>query len=81
MSITERTNSIYWNACLKYVEGEQISNKSIRDTFKLSSRDSSLVSKSVYNAVEAKKIKVYDPNAGRKFSKYIPFWGKNVIDN
>lgn len=81
MSITERTNSIYWNACLKYVEGEQISNKSIRDTFKLSSRDSSLVSKSVYNAVEAKKIKVYDPNTGRKFSKYIPFWGKNVIDN
>lgn len=81
MSITERTNSIYWNACLKYVEGEQISNKSIRDTFKLSSRDSSLVSKAVYNAVEAKKIKVYDPNAGRKFSKYIPFWGKNVIDN
>lgn len=81
MSITERTNSIYWNACLKYVEGEQISNRSIRDTFKLSSRDSSLVSKAVYNAVEAKKIKVYDPNAGRKFSKYISFWGKNVIDN
>lgn len=81
MSITERTNSIYWNACLKYVEGKQISNKTIRDTFKLSTRDSSLVSKAVNNAIEAKKIKVYDTNAGRKFSKYIPFWGKDVIDN
>lgn len=81
MSITERTNSIYWNACLRYVEDKQISNKSLRDTFKLQSRDSSLVSKAVNNAIEAKKIKIYDPNVGRKFSKYIPFWGKNVTDN
>lgn len=81
MSITERTNSIYWNACLNYVEDKQISNKTIRDTFKLASRDSSLVSKAVNNAVEAKKIKIYDPNVGRKFSRYIPFWGKDVTDN
>lgn len=81
LTVTERNNSIYWNACLKYVADEQISNKSIRDSFGLTSRDSSMVSKAISNAVEANLIKAYDPNLGKKFSKYIPFWGKDVLNN
>lgn len=81
MSISERNNSIYWSACLKYVQDEQISNKTIRDTFGLATRDSSMVSKAISNAVDALLIKVYDPEVGKKFSKYIPFWGTDVRNN
>lgn len=81
MSITERNSSIYWNACLRYVADEQVSNKSLRDSFKLTSRDSSLMSKAIASAVEANLIKVYDPNVGRKFSRYIPYWGTDVLNN
>lgn len=81
MSITERNNSIYWIACLKYVEESQINNKTIRDSFGLTTRESSLVSKAIGNAVDAKLIKVYDPTVGKKFSKYIPYWGRDALNN
>ena len=81
MTITERNSSIYWNACLRYVGDEQISNKTIRDSFKLTTRDSSMVSKAISNAIDAQLIKVYDPNVGKKFSKYIPFWGRDALNN
>lgn len=80
MTVTERNQSIYWNACLKYVEDEQISNKSLRDRFKLSSRDSSLISKAISNAIQANLIKPYDSNLGKKFMKYIPYWGVDVFN-
>ena len=80
MTVTERNQSIYWNACLRYVEDEQISNKSLRDRFKLSTRDSSLISKAISNAVQANLIKPYDPNLSKKFMKYIPYWGVDVLN-
>ncbi len=78
MSATEKNESIYWNACLHYVNDEQINNASLRKRFNLTSNDSSLISKAISNAVEADLIKLYDKNAGRKFVSYIPFWGISV---
>ncbi|MDT6979394.1 ATP-binding protein [Levilactobacillus zymae] len=81
MSATEKNQSIYWHACLKYVADQQINNSSLRERFRLTSNDSSAISKAISNAVDAKLIKPYDPSAGRKFIKYIPFWGVNVLEN
>lgn len=80
MSVTEKTQSIYWHACLKYVGDEQINNTSLRERFRLTARDSANISKAINSAVAAKLIKPYDPNAGRKFIKYIPFWGVDALD-
>ena len=78
MSPTEKNESIYWNACLHYVNDEQINNASLRQRFGLTSNDSSLISKAISNAMEANLIKLYDEKAGRKFVSYIPFWGISV---
>lgn len=80
MSITEKNQSIYWHACLKYVADEQINNTSLRERFRLTTRDSAAISKAINNAINAKLIKPYDPNAGKKFVKYIPFWGIDALD-
>lgn len=74
----KKNESIYWNACLHYVNDEQINNASLRKRFNLTSNDSSLISKAISNAIEANLIKLYDEKAGRKFVSYIPFWGVSV---
>ena len=78
MTTSEKTNSIYWNACLNYVADKQIDNKSLRERFKLSKNGSTQISKAIIQAISSNLIKPYDPNSGRKFAKYIPFWGKDV---
>lgn len=78
MTITEKNHSIYWNACLRYVEELTIDNASIRERFRLDKNSSAQVSKALNAAMDAKLIKPYDKNAGRKFFSYIPFWGKSV---
>lgn len=78
MSPTEKNESIYWDACLHYVNDEQINNASLRKRFGLTNNDSSLISKAISNALEANLIKLYDEKAGRKFVSYIPFWGVSV---
>ena len=78
MSPTEKNVSIYWSACLRYVNDEQINNASLRKRFGLTAKESSLISKAISNALEAHLIKLYDEKAGRKFVSYIPFWGDSV---
>lgn len=79
MDIEEKINSIYWHACLKYASSEQkISNKTIRETFNLSSNQTTSVSKVVSKAISKGVIKKYDNNAGRKQMKYVPFWGNSI---
>jgi len=78
MTITDKNHSIYWNACLRYVEGLTIDNASVRKRFRLDKNSSAQVSKALNAAMDAKLFKPYDKNAGRKFFSYIPFWGKSV---
>lgn len=80
MSATEKIQSIYWHACLKYVEDEQISNATLRERFGLSKSHSALISKAINLSIDAGYIKPYDPNAGKKHIKYIPYWGVDVFN-
>ncbi len=81
MSASEQDQSIYWHACLKYVDDKQINNASLRKRFNLSKNNSNRISKAISHAVESKLIKPYDPEKGKKFVKYIPFWGLSSADN
>lgn len=81
MSNPEKIFSIYWHASLKYEAGEQITNASLRDRFRLNKNSSPQVSAAINNAVSANLIKLYDPTAGKKFVSYIPYWGTDAFGN
>lgn len=81
LSITEINEKIYWNACLNYVNEERISNATIRKIFSLNKNQSGKISKAIARAMDAKLIKPYDIDAGRKRMTYIPFWGQSVQAN
>lgn len=80
LAITEKNESIYWDASLKYVNDMKISNSSIRKTFNLSDKDASQVSKAIASSLEAHLIKPYDKNASKRYMEYIPYWGMAVQD-
>lgn len=81
LSTTEKNEAIYWDASLKYVNDLKISNASIRETFDLSSKESSTVSKAITSCIAAKLIKPYDNNASKRFMEYVPYWGMSVQDS
>lgn len=80
LSVTEKNESIYWDASLKYVNDMKISNSSIRKTFNLSDKEASQVSKAITSSLEAHLIKPYDKNASKRYMEYIPYWGMAVQD-
>lgn len=80
LSVTEKNESIYWDASLKYVNDMKISNSSIRETFGLLDKDASQVSKAIASSLEAHLIKPYDKNASKRYMEYIPYWGMAVQD-
>lgn len=70
----EKIRACYLHACLKYVSRETLTNASLRLRFGLESKDASIVSRIIKDAVDANRIKLLDPDASNKHKKYIPFW-------
>ncbi len=64
----------YLHACVKYVQGEQLSNSSLRERFGLKSSSSGSVSRLIKDAVSYKLIKPLDPTTAPRYMKYIPTW-------
>jgi len=74
MDRTERSRACYLHACLRYVERNPMTNSSLRDRFGISELNKSIASRIISDAVLDGRIKPEDPNQGRKYAKYIPFW-------
>lgn len=74
MDKADRVRACYLHACLKYVGGEYLTNASLRKRFGIAERNRAIVSRHIREAVYDGKIKPYDPDSGRKFMKYEPFW-------
>lgn len=64
----------YLHASLLYVQGEMMSNSSLRNRFGLPPSSSGSVSRLIKEAVEKQMIKPYDSDASNKFMRYIPIW-------
>lgn len=71
----ERLWSCYLHACVKYVQGEQLTNKSLRDRFGVKESSSASISRLIKDAVEANLLKPLDPLTAPRYMKYIPVWG------
>ncbi|MBT9491996.1 MAG: putative DNA binding domain-containing protein [Paucibacter sp.] len=75
MSKDDRVRACYQHACLKYVSNEALTNTSLRQRFEISEGNSAQASRIIGEAVEAKLIKVANPdNKSRKLMQYHPFW-------
>ncbi|MGM9739943.1 MAG: ATP-binding protein [Candidatus Cryptobacteroides sp.] len=66
--------SCYLHACLKYVQGEALTNKSLRDRFNLKDTSAGSISRLIKASVSEGRIKPLDPETANRYMKYIPGW-------
>ena len=64
----------YLHACIKHVQGEQLTNSSLRARFGLKDSSAGTASRLIKDAVEMKLIKPLDPTTAPRYMKYLPFW-------
>lgn len=74
MNDRERINAIYYHASRLYLENSFMTNKSVRERFGLTQKQSAMASKVISLAVKNNLVKPYDESVGNKFKQYIPFW-------
>ena len=71
----DRIRACYQHACLRYVINEKMTNATLRERFKISPNNSSMVSRIIRDTLDEKLIKEDNPdNTSKKLIKYIPIW-------
>lgn len=70
----EKLWSCYLHACLMYVQGEVLTNKSLRDRFGVKETSAGSISRLIKESVSEKLIKPIDPDTAKRYMKYIPIW-------
>ena len=74
LSMAERILACYLHACVLYVQGEYMTNGTLRERFGLPQSSSGSISRLIKEAVEQKYIKPFDPKTSNKYMKYVPIW-------
>jgi len=74
MSKEDRIRACYLHCCLKYVNREPMNNTSLRERLGVEVKNSAMISRIIKPAVDEGIIRPYDPDAGTKAMRYIPFW-------
>lgn len=73
-SMEDKLWACYLHACIKHVQGEQLTNSSLRERFGLENSASASISRLIKEAVTQKIIKPLDPTTAPRYMKYIPVW-------
>lgn len=66
--------SCYLHACLMYIQGDALTNSSLRERFSVKESAAGSISRLIKEAVESGRIKALDPTTARRYMKYIPSW-------
>lgn len=74
MSSADRIRACYQHACLRYVCGQKMTNASLRERFGIKPENASQASRLIREAIDAKVIKLFDPDARDRDKSYVPFW-------
>ena len=72
MSVAERVRACYQHAVIKYLNGERMKNASLCERFGIEKKNAAQASNVIKKALEAKMIKIADPEHPR--SGYEPIW-------
>ena len=70
----EKLWSCYLHACIKHVQGEHLTNKSLRERFGDKESSSASISRLIKEAVDKELIKPLDPETAPRYMKYLPCW-------
>jgi ATP-dependent DNA helicase RecG len=75
MNKADKIRACYQHCCLKYVSNDIMTNKTLRERLQIESRNYSMVSRIIADAITEELIKAHDPdNKSKKHMKYIPNW-------
>ena len=67
------------HACVLYVQGEQLTNSSLRERFGVPQTSSGSISRLIKEAVNNNLIKPFDPETSNKYKKYVPIWAWSYL--
>ena len=73
-SMEDKLWACYLHACIKQVQGEQLTNSSLRNRFGLKESSSGSISRLIKESVIMGTIKPLDPTTAPRYMKYIPWW-------
>lgn len=73
-TIEDKLWACYLHACIRQVEGEQLTNSSLRERFGLKDSSAGSISRLIKEAVSMKLIKPLDSSTAPRYMKYIPIW-------
>ena len=74
LSMEDKLWACYLHACVLHVQGEQLTNSSLRNRFGLNSSSAGSISRLIKEAVSIGIIRPLDPTTSNKYMKYIPAW-------
>ena len=74
ISMEDKLWSVYLHACVRFVEGDVLTNSSLRERFGLKVSSSGMMSRLIKEAMAQKLIKPIDPTTAPRYMKYIPIW-------
>lgn len=74
ISSEDKLWACYVHAVIKQIQGEQLTNKSLRERFGVKDSSSASISRLIKEAVEKKLLKPLDADTAPKHMRYIPYW-------
>ena len=74
ISADDKIWSCYLHACLMYVQGDALTNTSLRDRFGLKDSSAGSISRLIKDAMEKHRIKALDPQTAKRYMRYVPIW-------
>ena len=75
ISAEDKVWSTYLHACLKYIEGDALTNTSLRERFGLKITSSGQISRLSKDVVSKGLLKPLDPKTAPRYMRYVPTWG------
>lgn len=76
MTTDEKIEAVYQHACLGFLDNRAITNASIRHRFGLRDSQASQATRLINATVDKGLIRLYDPDAGPRNRRYVPFWAE-----
>lgn len=74
MDRADRVRACYLHACLRFVQRDPMTNSSLRERFGIAEQNAAIASRIIRDTIEEGLLKPYDPEQGKKYAKYVPFW-------